>query len=119
MNWEHDRGGRDTLFYCEGHVYRAGARSTRCFHDIRNQFSEADALATALRAISLMPEVEKIFPDAPRPQLKQGEEPVIVAAFLLAGGLTPDQARKLADFVYSKADGSAELSTHGFRPPSA
>jgi hypothetical protein len=61
----------------EGHVYRAGARSTRCFHDIRNQFSEADALATALRAISLMPEVEKIFPDAPRPQLKQEEEPVV------------------------------------------
>lgn len=121
MNWEHDRGGRDTLFYVEGRVYRAGARSTRCFRDIQGQFSEADALATARKAINLMPEVEKSFPpgDVPRPQLKREEEPVIVAAFLLAGGLTPEQARKLADSIYSKADGSVELSAHGFRPPSA
>ena len=108
MNWEHDRGGRDTLFHFEGRMYRAGARSTRCFRDIQSQFSETEAVATARKAISLMPQIEKDFPrgEVPRPQLRPDEEPVIVAAFLLAGGLTPEQARKLADSVYSKADGS-------------
>ena len=96
MNWEHDRGGRDTLFHFEGRTYRAGARSTRCFRDIQSQYSEAEAVATARKAISLMPQIETDFPrgEVPRPQLgPDEEEPVIVAAFLVAGGLTPVEAR--------------------------
>lgn len=120
MNWEYDRGGRDTLFYVDGRVYRAGARSTRCFRDIQSQFSEADALATAMKAISLMPEVDRRFPrdEVPRPQMKADEEPVIVVALLLAGGLDSELATRVADTIYTKADGSTQLASHGFRPPS-
>lgn len=120
ITFTHDRGGRDTVFRLEnGQVWRTGAAGTRCFRDITAQFSERDALATAERAIALMPEVDRITPGIRRPQVGKGENALVTEAFLVAGGLSHDRAHELAQRVYRGGkNATVDLGSAGFRPPS-
>ena len=119
ITFTHDRGGRDTVFrLANGQVWRTGAAGTRCFRDISSQFSEREALATAERAIALMPEVDRESSRVRGPQLATGETPVIVEAFLVAGSLSHHHARELGKVYRSGKAATVALKSEGFRPPS-
>jgi hypothetical protein len=119
ITFTHDRGGRDTVFtFATGQVARTGAAGTRCFRDIAAQFSEEQALATAERAIALMPEVDATTPGIRRPQVGKNEIAVVTEAFLVAGGLSQKRAHELGQRVYrSGKSATADLRSEGFRPP--
>jgi hypothetical protein len=119
ITFSHDRGGRDTIFTLHsGEVWRTGAAGTRCFRDISAQFSESDAVATAERAIPLMPEVDRITPGIRRPQVGKDENALVTEAFLVAGGLSHEYAHELGQRVYRSGKGATvDLRSVGFRPP--
>jgi hypothetical protein len=120
ITFEHDRGGRDTVFTLNhGQRARTGAAGTRCFRDISAQFSEHEALATAVRAIALMPEIDRETPGIRRPQVSKGEIALVTEAFLVAGGLSHKRAHELGQRVYRSGKGATvNLASEGFRPPS-
>jgi len=94
ITFEHDRGGRDTVFRLpSGAIACTGAAGTRCFRDITAQFSERDA--TAERAITLMPDIDRETPGIRRPQTSKDEIAVVTESFLVAGGLSHTRAHEL------------------------
>ena len=122
ITFTHQSGGRDTVFESPSIAgpVRTGAAGTRCFRDIAAQFSEREALATAERAIGLMPEVDARTPDIRRPRVAKGETALVTEAFLVAGGLSHERAHELGQRVYRSGKGATvDLRSVGFRPPLA
>jgi hypothetical protein len=118
----HDRGGRDTVFHFPSvaGAVRTGAAGTRCFRDIASQFSEAEAVATAERAVALMSEVDRVTPGTRRPQVRADETALVTEAFLVAGGVSHERAHELGQRVYRSGKAATlDLRAAGFRPPLA
>lgn len=118
ITYHHDRGGQDTIFEIGGTICRTGAAGTRCFRDIADQFSLDDALVTAREALRVMPLVEARLRGYRKPALKAGEAPIVVEAFLVAGGLSVSEAHEVSQGRYrNRRNASVDLMSIGFSPP--
>lgn len=113
-------GNTDTLFaFDDGSVYRAGAAASRCFRDIRDQFSEVAALATVERAAQIAEDVRARFPDVRSPRLSRGQQELFVEVLLVAGGLSDRVAGELGRSGNYRNNplASFDLRARGFMPP--
>ena len=118
ITYEPDRAGRDMVFKPDGVMFRTGAAGTRCFRDIADQLSPDAVLATAMRAVEVMPEVELRRRGYRKPVRKLGEVAVVVEALLVAGGLSVSKAYEISQDRYrNRRAASVELGPLGFAPP--
>jgi hypothetical protein len=119
VTYTYERDGRDMVFCVDGHEFRAGAATTRCFRDIQSQFFPDEALATVEAAVRLQRRARKKWPDARGPRLKAGEHAVLGEALLLAGGVPEDKVEELCrgGGYRNNGAGSYWLRDYGFNPP--